>query len=142
MSYWKTPSFHRRANRQEQKANRETGSLLSFGFLDTILGFEHVLDVSLEEQKVGCLKAIYLQRAAVIPLDCALDFFAILQYDNHRRVRIDLLLVVEKFGVGLHRRGRSFAHLLSRTLLRSMTAFTSSVTSSAITARSPVDTSV
>src|SRR5215472_5978196 len=79
--------------------------------LDAFVRFEHVLDVSLENQEIGGTPSIDLERAAIVPLNRTFNLFAILQHDNHGRVSVDLFLVVEDLGTGFRRRGYPFAHL-------------------------------
>src|SRR6266508_5878532 len=64
----------------------------------------HVLDVVFQEQDVGLAVAVHLDGQAVVPLDGAADLLAILQLDDHARLVVHLLLVIEALGVGLLRR--------------------------------------
>ena len=50
---------------------------------------------------LGAPRAVDLQGVAVVPLDGALDLLAVQEDDDHLRVRVHLLLVVEDLRVGL-----------------------------------------
>jgi len=88
------------------------------GRFNALVSLVHVFDVPLEKKEVGRRLAVDLQCATIIPLDRSFNFFAVKQDNNHRRVRIDLLLVVKELGVGLHRWRRPLSHLYGRLLCR------------------------
>jgi hypothetical protein len=69
----------------------------------TRLIFVKVFDAVLENQKVGAILTMKLDAALVIPLDGSVDYFTILENDDHRSFGIHLLLVIEGLGVGLLR---------------------------------------
>ncbi len=69
------------------------------------------LTLRLSKQKVRRRLAVNLQSAAIVPLDRSLNFLAVKQHDHHRCVRVDLLFVIEEFGIGLHRWRRALPHL-------------------------------
>ena len=60
-----------------------------------------VLDDLLVNQQVGASEARELDAIAVVPLDRAVQLFAIGEHDGHRRARLHLLHPIEIFGVGL-----------------------------------------
>ena len=64
----------------------------------------HVLDAGLVDQQVGRAGAVHLQAVLVVPLDDAVNFFAVLQHQDHGRLGLHLLLIIEILGVGLLRR--------------------------------------
>src|ERR1022692_323227 len=64
----------------------------------------HVLDAGFVDQQVGCAGAVHFQAVLVVPLDDAVDLFAVVQYQDHRRLGLHLLLIVEILGMGLLRR--------------------------------------
>ena len=76
-----------------------------------LVGLVHVLDVMFEQEQVRRCLAVDLERAPVVPLDCAFYLFAIFQDDDHRRMRVNLLFVVEDFRIGFIRGRNSLAHL-------------------------------
>src|ERR1700726_3883522 len=61
----------------------------------------HVLDVGLEDEEVGSAVAVDLQASLVVPLDGAFQRLSILQHEDHGRLGLHLLHVVEIFRVGL-----------------------------------------
>ena len=66
--------------------------------------FMHVFDVGLVDQQVWRAIAIELEATLVIPLDHAVENFAVLQHDGHRRLGLHLFEVVKILRVGLIRR--------------------------------------
>ena len=76
-----------------------------------VFGLEHVLNITLQDQKIRSRPAIDLQRAAIVPLNGALDLFAVQQHENHLRVRVDLFFVIVDLGVCLSRRRLAFPYL-------------------------------
>src|SRR6185436_8515874 len=104
----------------------------------------HIFDVSLKEKQVWFRLPIHFQRTAVVPFDRALNLFAIQQYDNHGRMRIDLFFIVEEFGICFHRWRRPLAHL-DCCLLCSSSGLSSSISttiSSALAARPTMGTAI
>ena len=98
------------------ETTRRSGSegpneVLLFSRLLSFVGFVHVLDVSFEHEEVGSNFAIDLQSTTIIPLDGSLDFLTVHKDDNHQRVSIDLLLVIEDLGIGFHWRRCTLSHL-------------------------------
>src|SRR6476620_2217279 len=72
--------------------------------------FEHVLDGGFVNHQIRfAILAVHLDAIPVIPLDNAVNFFAVTQHDDHGRPRLHLLLIVEIFGVGLLRRSCFFS---------------------------------
>src|SRR5580704_17402864 len=63
----------------------------------------HVLDIRLKDEQVGLPFAVDLQAGLVIPLDHALQHLAIFQDEDHGRLGLHLLHVVEILGVCLIR---------------------------------------
>src|SRR5262245_42354812 len=63
----------------------------------------HVLHVVLQEQDVGLVGAVDLERGLVVPLDGAPDLLAVLQHDDHARLVGHLFQVVEALRVRLLR---------------------------------------
>jgi len=59
------------------------------------------LMAGLVDHQVGGAAAVQLDAMFVVPLDIAVDFLAIAQHDDHRRLGLHLLLIIEIFGVGL-----------------------------------------
>ena len=110
------------------------------GRFNALVSLVHVFDVPLEKKEVGRRLAVDLQCATIIPLDRSFNFFAVKQDNNHRRVRIDLLLVVKELGVGLHRWRRPLSHLYGRLLCRTR-GFSTRV-SSAVAAMPSLGTAV
>src|SRR5882724_3218905 len=110
------------------------------GRFNALVSLVHVFDVPLEKKEVGRRLAVDLQCATIIPLDRSFNFFAVKQDNNHRRVRIDLLLVVKELGVGLHRWRRALSHLYGRLLCRTR-GFSTRV-SSAVAAMPSLGTAV
>src|SRR2546430_237632 len=76
-----------------------------------VFGLEYVLNIALQDQKIGCRPAIDLQRAAIVPLNRAFNLFAVQQHENHLRVRVDLFLVIVDLGVCLSRRRLALPYL-------------------------------
>ena len=101
---------------------------LLFGSL-ALVGLVHVLDVMFEQEQVGRCLAIDLERALVVPLDCPFYLLAVKQDDDHRRMRVNLLFVVEDFRVGFIRGWNSLAHL--NGALRGLRLMSASASSSA-----------
>src|SRR5437867_2174461 len=66
-----------------------------------LLGLVHVLDAVLHHHQVRSACAVDLDAVAVIPLDDATQFLAVLQDDDHRSPGVHLLEVVERLGVRL-----------------------------------------
>src|SRR6267143_6842397 len=67
-----------------------------------VLAFlEHVLDGGLVNHQVGGAGAVQLNAVLVVPLDIAVDFLAVTQHDDHRSLRLHLLLIIKVLGVGL-----------------------------------------
>src|SRR6516162_743935 len=66
--------------------------------------FVHVLNAGLVDQNVGCACRVHLQTIFVVPLDDAVNFFVILQNQNHGSLGLHLFLVVKILGVRLFRR--------------------------------------
>src|SRR5664280_1266377 len=64
----------------------------------------HVLDAGFVDQQIGRAGAVHFKAVLVVPLDDAVDLFAVLQHQDHRRLGLHLLLIVEIFGVRLLRR--------------------------------------
>ena len=69
--------------------------------LAILLIFIHVLDVMLQDQKIGAFIAMQLDAVLVIPLDDAEYFLIVLKDNDHRSMSIHLLFVVEAFSVRL-----------------------------------------
>ena len=86
--------------------------------LNSFFNFVDVFDVALENQKIRSRTAINLERAAIVPFDCSFNLFTVLQDQNHRRVRVDLFLVIVNLGMRLRRRRLSFSDLNRRRLRR------------------------
>src|SRR6266404_9279617 len=82
----------------------------------SFLSLVNVFYVALENQKIRSSTAINLQRAAIVPLDCSLNLFTVLQDEDHRRVGVDLLFVIVDLGMRLGRRRLSFSDLQRRRL--------------------------
>src|SRR3954451_12013066 len=61
----------------------------------------HVLDRRFVNEKVGPGVAGQLNAILVVPLDDAVDLFAIVQHDDHGSLGLHLLLIIEIFCVGL-----------------------------------------
>ena len=61
----------------------------------------HVLNAGLIDQQIRLTIAVHLQAILVVPLDDAVNLFIVLQHQDHRRLGLHLLLVVEILGVGL-----------------------------------------
>jgi hypothetical protein len=116
------------------------GVPLLHGRFNALVSLVHVFDVPLEKKEVGGRLAVDLQCATIIPLDRSFNFFAVKQDNNHRRVRIDLLLVVKELGVCLHRWRRPLSHLYGRLLYRTR-GFSTRV-SSAVAAMPSLGTAV
>ncbi len=71
--------------------------------------FVHVFDRRLENHQVGgAAGAVDLQAVFVVPLDDAVNFFAVVQDQNHWSFRLHLLLVIKILGVGVLRWGSFF----------------------------------
>jgi hypothetical protein len=56
-----------------------------------------IFDAGFVDQRPGMV--FYLDGVAIIPLDVSLNAFAIFQNEDHRRLRLRLLLKVENFSV-------------------------------------------
>src|SRR5262249_44690955 len=67
-----------------------------FGFFAILVS---VLNDALEEQKIRAALAGQLNAVAVVPLDGALEDFAVVQNDGHGRARLHLLYPIEIFRV-------------------------------------------
>ena len=76
-----------------------------------VFGFEYVLNIALQDQKIRRRPAIDLQRAAIVPLNRAFNLFAVQQHENHLRVRVDLFLIIVDLGVCLSRRRLALSYL-------------------------------
>src|SRR5271166_7010704 len=61
----------------------------------------HVFDIGLEDKQVGLAVAVHFQAALVIPLNHAFQGLTVFEYEDHARLRLHLLHVVEILGVGL-----------------------------------------
>src|SRR5580704_11839414 len=72
--------------------------LLAFRF------FVHVLNRWLVDDDVGLRSAVHLQAVLVVPLDHAVDLFAVAEHDHHGCLALHLLLIVKIFGVRSFRR--------------------------------------
>jgi hypothetical protein len=78
------------------------GRARTSGLLPPVLAFlKHVLNRGLVDHEVGGGVAVQLDAVLVVPLDVAVDFLAVAQYDDHGGLRLHLLLIIEIFGVGL-----------------------------------------
>src|SRR5262249_50698595 len=64
-----------------------------------LVGLVDVLNVALKHQEIGRRFAIDLQCTPIVPLNCSLNLFTILQHQNHLSVSINLLLVVINLSV-------------------------------------------
>src|ERR1039458_1459276 len=72
------------------------------GLLPSVLAFlEHVLDGGLVDHQVGSAVAVQLDAVLVVPLNIAVDFFAVAQHDDHGSLALHLLLIIKILGVGL-----------------------------------------
>ena len=115
-------------NGRESGIGMGAGVPLLRGRFNALVSLVHVFDVPLEKKEVGRRLAVDLQCTTIIPLDRSFNFLAVKQDNNHRRVRIDLLLVVKELGVCLHRWRRPLSHLYGRLLCRTR-GFSTSVSS-------------
>src|SRR5207245_4512538 len=61
----------------------------------------HVLDVVLQDQEVRLTSPIHLDAVFVVPFDDALNNFAVLQNDDHRRLVLHLFYIIKVLSVGL-----------------------------------------
>src|SRR5512141_427447 len=68
---------------------------------DALAFLVHVLDRWLVNEQVGLAAAGELDAVLVVPLDVAVDLFAVLEHDDHRGLGLHLLLVIKILGVGL-----------------------------------------
>lgn len=80
--------------------------------LAVLAGLEHVSNALLVDQQIGLTTAIYLDAVAVIPIDPAMNFFAVFEHDDHRRSNLHLLLEIESFCVGLFLAVAALRHAL------------------------------
>lgn len=69
--------------------------------LAVFTGLEHVPNTLLVNDHIRLPAAIYLDAVAVVPIDPAVDLFAVFQHDDHRRTDLHLLLEIEGFSVCL-----------------------------------------
>jgi hypothetical protein len=86
---------------------------MTFLFALAFLGLEDIFNIVLQDHQVRSAFAINLQRVTIVPLDGAFDLFSITKHNNHQRVSIDLLLVIEEFGVRLEGRWHALPRLRS-----------------------------
>jgi len=70
------------------------------------LSLVHVLNIRFKDQQIWRAFAVDLQTRFVVPLDDALNGFAVLHDDHHGRLRLHLLHIVKILGVGLIGRRR------------------------------------
>src|SRR5262245_60148380 len=96
-------------------------AVVRIDFTYALFRLVHVFDIAFEHEQIRGRPSIDLQCAAIVPLDRAFNFLAILQHEHHGCVRIDLFLVVIDFCVSFSWRWLPLAHLhwlLPRSLLR------------------------
>src|SRR5579864_6809827 len=75
------------------------------GLLPGLALFIHVLNGRFVDHQVGGAGAVHLDAGAVVPLDYAMDLLAVGEHNDHRRLRLHLLLVVKILRVSLLWRG-------------------------------------
>src|SRR6266545_2184489 len=75
----------------------------------------HILDVMFENEQVRAFVAVQFDAVFIVPFDCAAQFLIVPQYEDHRSVRVHLLLIIEALRVGLL--GRNFLLLPRRLVL-------------------------
>src|ERR1700733_340377 len=64
--------------------------------------FKHVLNRRLIDHQIRFAAfPLHLDAVPVIPLNDAVNFFAIAQHNHHRRPRLHLLLIIKILGIGL-----------------------------------------
>src|SRR5580765_5981594 len=86
---------------RELKLNAEWFLLLVLAF------FEHVLDGRLVNHEIWFAAVpVHFDAVAIVPLNDAANFLAVLQHNHHRGSRLHLLLIVEVLGVSLLRRSK------------------------------------
>src|SRR6267143_5782254 len=95
-----------RAKSSPPRLTRLRGALR---FLDAFVCLKHVLDITLEYQKIWGGTAVNFDGAPVIPLNSTFDLLAIEQHNNHQCMSIDLLLVVKDFRACFRRRRHTLA---------------------------------
>ena len=69
----------------------------------SVFELEQVLDVVFQHEQIRSVSSMELDASAVVPLDAASQFFAVLKHHYHRRPVIHLLLVIEALGMSLFR---------------------------------------
>src|SRR5579864_3460788 len=89
------------------------------GAVRTISSLIQIFNVGFEEQQVRFAFPIHFKAILVIPLDDALQNFAILEDEGHLRFGLHLFQIVKILGVGLLRRRRSLGPDRKSTRLNS-----------------------